>query len=100
MISDEQIHFGMETLSSQKKREFNYDEFENHASDVFGELKIQNMDTRALLFCLFDVGAIGNESETRHSVLFTLKYRNPVSRINFQERFTIHKGLWKAFNLV
>lgn len=84
--------FGMETLSSQKKREFNY--------DVFGELKIQNMDTRALLFCLFDVGAIGNESETRHSVLFTLKYRNPVSRINFQERFTIHKGLWKAFNLV
>ena len=52
------------------------------------------------VFCLFDVGAIGNESETRHSVLFTLKYRNPVSRINFQERFTIHKGLWKAFNLV
>ena len=73
IISVEQIHFGIETLSSLKKREFNYDEFENHASDVFGELKIQNMDTWALLFCYFVfLMLVQYEMNQKQDILFYL----------------------------
>lgn len=100
MLPDNQIEAGLSTLSSLRKREFTFDEFGYHARDILGDAMYENIDVRLILEHLFNVGAIGNKAQFSNHVMYTFKYRNPNSTVNYQERFTIHKGLWKAFNLV
>lgn len=97
-LDEESIEFGISVISSLRKREFTLDEFRDFAENSFN--KHMEFRTRKFLNAMFQVGAIGNKTKWSSNVMFTFKFRNPNSSINFHETFTIHRGLWKAWNLI
>ena len=77
---------------------FTYGELEAAAN---ASKMIDVRDMKNALHALFECSAIGNiQHRLPRRTFFTFKYRNPQSTINYKEQIVLHKGLWKAMNLI
>jgi hypothetical protein len=86
-----------EFMTQIQKREFSLEELMGKASGAGWDAeRIQKM-----LIHLFDCSAIGNiQNRPGGTTFFTFKFRNRHSTFNPQSRIVLHKGLWKALNLI
>jgi hypothetical protein len=85
-------------IGSLRKREFAFGELERKAST---QSRFSGLDLPGLMGALFDCSAIGNiESRRKGTTYYTFKYRNRNSTLNLEDRILLHRGLWKAMNLI
>ncbi len=97
-FSADDIELIFQTLGSIRKRDF-------HPSEVGKALDLRDKkltcNVESILEALFECSAIGNiQHRSPGTTFYTFKYRNRHSSYNIQENIILHKGLWKAFNLV
>jgi len=95
--SQPEIEAFVRALSRLKKREFAFQEF-------VAEMRAEGVDeetARKILESLFECSAIGTISQRPSGLkFFTFKFRNRNSVFNSSERIILHRGVWKALNLV
>lgn len=94
-----QIDLFFSVIASLRKREFTRRDLERAAEDLAPDL-----DMSAALAALFECSGIGTlhakEHHGRRSTTYvTFKYRNRNSSLGFDQRFLLHKGVWKALNI-
>ncbi|UKK83306.1 hypothetical protein L7H23_12105 [Sphingopyxis sp. BSN-002] len=84
-------------VSRLKKREFAYQEFIAEMK----EERVEESEARKVLEALFECSALGTISKRPSGMsYFTFKFRNRNSVFNSNERIILHRGVWKALNLV
>lgn len=95
--TQEEINSFIRATSRLKKREFGYIEF-------VGEMRkegVEEPNARHLLESLFECSGLGNISTMPSGQhYFTFKFRNRNSVLNTSDRIILHRGVWKALNLV
>ena len=93
-LDEKEIRHAFMLLSFLDKKEFTVDEVEEKAEyyDHFRKL-----DINSVLKALFSCSAIGNKNE-RGYVFF--RHRNRNHAFDKMQRVVVHRGLWKALNLV
>lgn len=85
-------------IGSLRKRDFSYRDIiqKNKEYNVVKESDIQSG-----IATLFECSAIGNvQHRPTGTTYYTFKYRNRHSTLNHDDRLLLHKGVWKAMNLV
>jgi hypothetical protein len=88
----------MELLGTLRKREFHFGEL---AAACLASGVADKLNLRSLVTSLFDCSAIGNvQPRPGGSFNFTFRFRNRNSTINFNEGLILHRGMWKALNLI
>lgn len=97
-FATEDIDLIFQTLGAIRKRDF-------HPGDVRKALDLRDRklscNVESILEALFECSAIGNiQHRNTGTTFYTFKYRNRHSSYNSQEHIILHKGLWKALNLV
>jgi hypothetical protein len=88
------------TLAATRQREFDFTELQAAAERV----DAANLELEEVVRALFDCSALGVIQKRRTSrgstTYFTFKYRNHNSAVAMSERFILHRGVWKALNLI
>jgi hypothetical protein len=101
-LSGREIEEIVSVLAATRKREFTYRDLEEGSAAVGAE----GLDLARAVRTLFDCSALGTVQThtSRHSprgtTYFTFKYRNRNSTVSISERFILHRGVWKALNLL
>jgi hypothetical protein len=81
-----------------RSRDFFYSDLEKKAAQSGS---FRDLDLEGALRALFECSAIGNLQHRRSGTThYTFKYRNPYSTLNLEDRILLHKGMWKAMNLI
>ena len=66
--------------------------------------RFASVDLSSMIAALFECSAIGNIHSRRgkkgDTTYYTFKYRNRNSTLNLEDRLTLHRGMWKALNLI
>lgn len=94
----EHIDIALELFGSMRKRDFWYHELEAASKDSNRFSKLNLPD---IIRALFECSAVGNiDRRPGGNDYFTFKYRNRNSSINFESRLILHRGTWKALNLI
>ena len=97
--SSEEADSIFDIISFIKKRDFRYDDLLSAAKGVSS-----NMDENRIGYifkAMFECGAIGNiQHRPTGTTYYTFKYRNRQSVFKKNEGVMLHRGLWKALNLV
>jgi hypothetical protein len=97
-FSSEQVNAMIDLIGSLRKREFRFSELEQKAS---GQKRYSDLDLSGAIAALFECSAIGNvHNKPTGNTYFTFKYRNRHSTLSLQDRLLLHRGMWKALNLV
>ncbi|MDA8164322.1 MAG: hypothetical protein M0017_04745, partial [Desulfobacteraceae bacterium] len=97
-VSQDHIEYIIQIFSSLRKRDFYMHEIEEIARS---KPRYREMDIEDICIELFNCSALGNVSKRPGgSEEFSFKYRNHNSSFNDRERIILHKGLWKALNLI
>ncbi|RMG23289.1 MAG: hypothetical protein D6732_24925 [Methanobacteriota archaeon] len=92
----EEIESLIKLLGALRKRDFSYGELE-----AISRQKGIDLELPPILEMMFDAGAIGNVRKLQSGArILTFRFRNRNSTLNLDERLILHKGLWKALNLV
>jgi hypothetical protein len=83
-------------LSSVRKPIFRFAELK---TELDAELKNETdvLDSESICKILFHFSVIGNQPAQETSQVF--RYQVPSSKLNFKERFCVHKGLWKSLGI-
>lgn len=107
-IEDETIYYLPQIMQKIGGSDFSYTEFRRVAEEF-----IPNKEEgyyKALTLVLFENGYLGQVSQTRfydkqskrtytkNQAIF--KHKKPTARINYSEKFTLHKGFYKALNII
>ena len=101
-LSPDEVSDCLRILGGVRAREFSL-------SDLIGYAKRSGIGDKASieesLRVLFDCSAVGNivyrpRGSGHTSTYFTFRFRNRNSAVNFDEKFLLHRGLWKSFNLM
>jgi hypothetical protein len=88
----------MELLGSLRKRDFSFGELEEKAR---GQSRFGNLDLPSIITALFECSAVGNVfNRPGGATFYTFKFRNRNSSLNLGERLILHRGMWKALNLI
>lgn len=97
-VSQEHIEHIIQIFSRLKKRDFYISELEEIARS---KKKYNDMDIEDICVELFNCSALGNVMKRPGgNEEFSFKYRNHNASFNDSERIILHKGLWKALNLI
>lgn len=84
-------------VSLVRQREFTFSTLSTRASEV----GLSNDTLETILKALYDCGAIGNKWGTpSRSNRYEFKFRNKNSTLDKSKTIVLHRGLWKALNLV
>jgi hypothetical protein len=88
----------LDLIGSLRKRDFYYKE-------LFEKAKSSNdsgvPDFAPVISALFECSAIGNvHNRPGGTTYYTFKFRNRNSTLNLDDRLILHRGMWKAMNLV
>lgn len=87
----------LNAIGSLRKRDFNFSEL----LEIGKEDRISEECLKTAIFTLFDCSAIGNiHNRPGGTTYYTFKFRNRNSTLNIRDRLILHKGMWKAMNLV
>jgi len=96
--SGEDVEAAFTLIGSLRKREFPFKELEAKAA---GQKQYGNLDLAGIITALFECSAIGNIQKRPHgTTYFTFRYRNRNSTLNLDDRLILHRGMWKALNLI
>ena len=86
-----------ECITQIQKRDFFVSELLQRAR----ELDLSEETARDMLSHLFDCSAVGNvQNRPTGTTFYTFKFRNRHSTFKLDSRVILHKGMWKALNLV
>lgn len=88
----------MDVLSAVRKQVFRIDEFEEAYKSSIKKGLIPLRDTEHVLGVLFHFSIIGNQPSQKNATVF--KHRNPAARLNTNEKITVHRGLFKALQIL
>lgn len=90
----------IDVLTAARAREFYYKDLKDAAALVGAD----DLDLEQAIRTLFECSALGTiqtrNFNGRRSVNFTFRYRNRNSSVSMRDRFILHRGVWKALNLV
>lgn len=97
--SPDEIDQLIRALSRIGKREFNFNELVMSASDLAKPIRSDRIFD--LCGILFECSAIGHvENRPSGTTLYSFKFRNRQSSFSEKDRIMLHRGLWKALNIV
>lgn len=80
-----------------KERTFTHTEW---LSAINSDDQFEREDQKKLLELLFDGGYIGQLRKRGQNTIPVYKYRESHEKIHLNDRFIIHRGLWKALNMI
>lgn len=86
-------------LSSMRNRDFKYSQLKQFAASS-GHAALENLPVDTILTVLYDRSAIGTVHGQRGYDAYTFKFRNRNSTLGFPDRLMLHRGIWKAMNVV
>ncbi|MGJ6122517.1 hypothetical protein QN239_08075 [Mycolicibacterium sp. Y3] len=98
-----EVNVCFQIIGGLRQRSFSLDSLKQYANKAGLSEKI---DLETAVRVLFDCSAIGNIVNRPHSdgvtdgIFYTFRYRNRNASVNYSERFILHRGAWKALNLV
>jgi hypothetical protein len=96
--SGEEVEAAFSLMGSLRKREFTFGELEGRAAT---QKRYGSLDLSGIVSALFECSAIGNiHKRPGGTTYFTFRYRNRNSTLNLQDRLILHRGMWKALNLI
>lgn len=85
-------------ISMLRKRDFLLSELEEIAATSYGS---DRLDVVSLASVLYECSALGNiDRRPSGRNFFSFKFRNRHSTLNPRQRVILHRGIWKAMNLV
>ena len=88
----------IDAMGSLRKRDFDFAELEAKLKEKNQSLQL---DVSQIISAMFECSAIGNVHNRRGgTTYYTFKYRNQSSTLNLSDRLILHRGMWKALNLV
>lgn len=85
-------------ISQIRKQAFTIGEFKKAYLEYYKKGTVSNGNVDYVLQMLFDFSIIGNTPK-RHNVQF-FRYMNPEARFNFKEGIVVHRGLFKALQII
>jgi hypothetical protein len=87
-----------EVIGSLRQRDFGYAELTAKAK---ANSRAKDVDFDSLFATLFECSAVGNIHNRPHgTTYYTFRHRNRNATLSFEDRFLLHRGLWKSLNLV
>jgi len=96
-VAPEDMEATLSVIGALRKRDFNYSELEEKARSHTKH----KLDLPSILAVLFECSAVGNvQNRPGGTTYYTFKYRNRNSTLNLSDRLILHKGMWKAMNLI
>lgn len=85
-------------ISQIRKWAFTIKEFKDTYMEYYRKGTISNGNVDYVLQTLFDFSIIGNRPKNRSISFF--RYINPEARFNFNENIVVHRGLFKALQIL
>lgn len=85
-------------ISQIRKWNFTIKEFKDTYIQYYKKGTIKNGNVDYVLQLLFDFSVIGNRPKNRTNSFF--RYTNPEARFNFNENIVVHRGLFKALQIL
>lgn len=95
-LPDIQIIFSI--ISQIRKWNFTIQEFKSTYMQYYKKGTLKNGNVDYILQMLFDFSVIGNRPKNRPISFF--RYINPEARFNFNENIVVHRGLFKALQIL
>jgi ABC-type oligopeptide transport system ATPase subunit len=95
-LPDIQIIFSI--ISQIRKQDFSIKEFTDTYLSYYKKGTVKNRNVDYVLQMLFNFSIIGNKPKNRPISFF--KYNNSEARFNFKENITVHRGLFKALQIL
>jgi hypothetical protein len=97
--SPDETNLIISAIAKIRKRDFGYKELVNSVNEA--PKKIDDDRVYEIVEALFQCSALGNiQHRPGGKTYYTFKYRNRHSSFNYSENIMLHRGLWKALNLV
>ena len=87
----------LDVISQLRKWNFTISEFEAAYDEQVKAGLIKEKSTKYVLQLLFLFDVIGN---TPHVGRYVFRYQNREARLNFNERVVVHRGLFKALQIL
>lgn len=92
------IDRAFEVLGSIRQRDFTLEDVKRQAAQ---NKRAEGIDFENLVAALFECSAIGNvQNRPGGTTYYTFRHRNRQASLSFSDRLLLHRGLWKALNLV
>ncbi len=95
-LSQSEIDGTIAAIAATRAREFTYADLKEGAASA----GVADLDVERALRTLFDCSGVGTVQQRARNTRFTFKYRNRNSAVAMGDRFLLHRGVWKALNLV
>lgn len=97
-FSNVDVNSTIDLIGAMRSREFTFAELTKRAAE---QKRFASLDLSSMITALFECSAIGNvDSRKGGTTYYTFKYRNRNSTLNLEDRLTLHRGMWKALNLI
>ena len=96
-ISRDKVEKILNGISSMKKRRFKTNDL---ANQIYGKYDFSGTPIITILETLFNCSAIGNVKSRNGKYYFSFKYRNRHANFVTSQEIFIHRGLWRAMNIV
>jgi hypothetical protein len=92
------IDLAFDLIGSLRKRDFEYRELVDKAGSTS---RFNNLPLERVIRALFECSAVGNvHNRPSGTTYYTFRYRNRNSTLNLDDRLILHRGMWKAMNLI
>lgn len=95
-LDSKQVELMLDLFGAMRVRDFTIAQLMAAAES---HQRFSSLDISEILKLLFECSAIGNLRQTDNGNVFTFKFRNRNSTLNFDEKIILHRGMWKALNL-
>ena len=96
-ITREQAGALIRSISRSKCNKFDFRDLSTH---FLHEGLLNQADMPTLLEPLFNCSAIGNLRTDGHKRFWSFKFRNRHSHLKLDEQIVVHRGLWRAMNII
>lgn len=93
-----EIHKILDVLSIIRKHEFNVSEFSLAYKKHIDQERLTDRGAETVLKALFHFSVIGNQPRQKSATVF--RYINKEARLNLTEKICIHRGLFKALQII
>jgi energy-coupling factor transporter ATP-binding protein EcfA2 len=96
-VDSNQIDLIFGLISLLRSRDFSFADIENVVNE---DQNYKKLDIPNVLNLLFECSALGNTHHDKRTAknILTFKYRNRNSSLMMQDRFILHKAMWKSLN--
>ena len=97
-VDRDSVDAALDLIGSLRTREFKMADLDAKAK---GNPRFESLDLPNIIRTLFEASAIGNIHSRPHGkTTYTFKFRNRNSTLNLEDRLILHRGMWKAMNLI